>query len=262
MHMKDVHHLNCTILTISLRARGETVCDCDGNNTFHLPCYQINVNLCPLTLPFPCNVLHPDLFLSCLAHYWLHLLNAAFLSDALGDRLSSWKFQQLHREGEKKGHSWWNLSSYHTNHYLSNPLLQSKGASIFWRGNQGRGRKAVQINSDKGLFSAAFIYDGMLLCGDQGKGFIRAADTSLIGRESSPLMKCCHLPKKILSQMTSPWKKRNANPPPQKTVEMVTDSGVTDWTKTAACVSVCSLPVHGWHVKLISLFFSLTWETW
>lgn len=102
MHMKDVHHLNRTILTISLRARGETVCDCDGNNTFHLPRYQINVNLCPLTLPFSCNVLHPDLFLSCLAHYWLHLLNSAFLSDALGDRLSSWKFQQLHREGGKR----------------------------------------------------------------------------------------------------------------------------------------------------------------
>lgn len=35
----------------------------------------------------------------------------------------------------------------------------------------------------------------MLLCRDLGKGFIRVADTSLIGRESSPLMKCCHLPK-------------------------------------------------------------------
>lgn len=25
----------------------ETACNCDGNNTFHLLCYQINVNLCP-----------------------------------------------------------------------------------------------------------------------------------------------------------------------------------------------------------------------
>lgn len=108
---------------------------------------------------------------------------------------------------KKKKNGWWNLSSYHTNHYLSNPLLQSKGASIFWRGNQGRGRKAVQINSDKGLFSAAFIYDGMLLCGEQGKGFIRPADTSLIARESSPLMKCCHLPKKISKSNDFPLKK-------------------------------------------------------
>lgn len=49
----------------------------------------------------------------------------------------------------------------------------------------------MQINSDKGLFSAAFIYDGMLLRRDQGKGFIRPADTILITAESSPLMKCC-----------------------------------------------------------------------
>lgn len=73
------------------------------------------------------------------------------------------------------GHSWWNLSSYHTNHYLSKPLLQSEGASIFWRGNQGRGRKAVQINSDKGLFSAAFIYDGMLLRRDPGQGLYQSS---------------------------------------------------------------------------------------
>lgn len=107
---------------------------------------------------------------------------------------------------KKKSPGWWNLSSYHTNHYLSSPPLQSKGASIFWRGNQGRGRKAVQINSDKGLFSAAFIYDGMLLCGDQGKGFIRPTDTSLIARESSPLMKCCTCQRRFRTQMTFPRK--------------------------------------------------------
>lgn len=78
-------------------------------------------------------------------------------------------------EGRGGGHSWWNLSSYHTNHYLSKPLLQSEGASIFWRGNQGRGRKAVQINSDKGLFSAAFIYDGMLLRRDPGQGLYQSS---------------------------------------------------------------------------------------
>lgn len=107
----------------------------------------------------------------------------------------------------KKSPGWWTLSSYHTNHYLSSPLLQSKGASIFWRGNQGRGRKAVQINSDKGLFSAAFIYDGMLLCRDQGKGFIRPTDTSLIAGESSPLMKCCTCQRRFRTQMTFPQKK-------------------------------------------------------
>lgn len=107
---------------------------------------------------------------------------------------------------KKKSPGWWNLSSYHTNHYLSSPSLQFKGASIFWRGNQGRGRKAVQINSDKGLFSAAFIYDGMLLCRDQSKGFIRPTDTSLIVRESSPLMKCCTCQRRFLTQMTFPWK--------------------------------------------------------
>lgn len=63
----------------------------------------------------------------------------------------------------------------------------------------------MQINSDKGLFSAAFIYDGMLLRRDQGKGFIRPADTSLIATESSPLMKCCQ--GRFSSQMTSPLKK-------------------------------------------------------
>lgn len=99
---------------------------------------------------------------------------------------------------KKKSPGWWNLSSYHTNHYLSSPSLQFKGASIFWRGNQGRGRKAVQINSDKGLFSGAFIYDGMLPCRDQSKGFIRPTDTSLIVRESSPLMKCCTCHRRFL----------------------------------------------------------------
>lgn len=62
----------------------------------------------------------------------------------------------------------------------------------------------MQINSDKGLFSAAFIYDGMLLHRDQGKGFIRPADTSLIAAESSPLMKCCQ--RRFSSQMTSTLK--------------------------------------------------------
>lgn len=146
---------------------------------------------------------------------------------------------------KKKSHGWWNLSSYHTNHYLSNPLLQSKGASIFWRGNQGRGRKAVQINSDKGLFSAAFIYDGMLLCGEQGKGFIRPADTSLIARESSPLMKCCHLPKKISKSNDFPLKKTKKKQPVEigKSLNSHTRlSGVTDWTNkdTSLCVSLFS----------------------
>lgn len=139
---------------------------------------------------------------------------------------------------KKKSHGWWNLSSYHTNHYLSNPLLQSKGASIFWRGNQGQGRKAVQINSDKGLFSAAFIYDGMLLCRDRGKGFIRLADTSLIATESSPLMKCCTCQRKFLSQMTFPWKK------PVEIGESLSGrtrlSEVTDWANKDA--SLCINP--------------------
>lgn len=89
----------------------------------------------------------------------------------------------------------------------------------------------MQINSDKGLFSAAFIYDGMLLCGEQGKGFIRPADTSLIARESSPLMKCCHLPKKISKSNDFPLKKTKKKQPVEigKSLNSHTRlSGVTD----------------------------------
>lgn len=64
----------------------------------------------------------------------------------------------------------------------------------------------MQINSDKSPFSAAFIYDGMLLRRDQGKGFIRPTDTSLIATESSPLMKCFH--RRFSSQTISTLKKK------------------------------------------------------
>lgn len=137
------------------------------------------MQMCVLTLPSSSDVLHPDLFLPIFP-------SIGYISSTLHFYLMHWMTGNLAEScnnctqraewglgggggGGGGGHGWWNLSSYHTNHYLSNPLLQSKGASIFWRGNQGRGRKAVQINSDKGLFSAAFIYDGMLLRRDQSK---------------------------------------------------------------------------------------------
>lgn len=163
--------------------------------------YQIDANLCPGSPFSSSTVLHPARFhpifpsigyiTSTLHFYLMHWMtgNLAESCNNCTQRASGGSGKGGVGGGEGPG--WWNLSSYHTNHYLSNPLLQSKGASIFWRGNQGRGRKAVQINSDKGLFSAAFIYDGMLLRRDQAKGFIRPADTILITAESSPLMKCC-----------------------------------------------------------------------
>lgn len=44
----------------------ETACNCDGNNTFHLLCHQINVNLCPLSFsPVLCSSSRPFSF--CLA---------------------------------------------------------------------------------------------------------------------------------------------------------------------------------------------------
>lgn len=170
------------------------------------------MQICVLTIPSTSTILHPDLFhpifpsigyiTSTLHFYLMHWMTGNLAESCNNCTQRAWVGGG---GGGGEGPGWWNLSSYHTNHYLSNPLLQSKGASIFWRGNQGRGRKAVQINSDKGLFSAAFIYDGMLLHRDQGKGFIRPADTSLIAAESSPLMKCCQ--RRFSSQMTSTLKK-------------------------------------------------------
>lgn len=165
------------------------------------------MQICVLTLPSSSTILHPGLFRPIFP-------SIGYITSTLHFYLMHWMTGNLaescnnctQRACGGRRPRWWNLSSYHTNHYLSNPLLQSKGASIFWRGNQGRGRKAVQINSDKGLFSAAFIYDGMLLHRDQRKGFIRPADTSLIATESSPLMKCCH--RRFSSQTISTLKKK------------------------------------------------------
>lgn len=159
-------------------------------------CLQRSVFMfCYVNLPLYYGILASSTSKSSSFHLfqcWFCLLNFAFLFDAQHDMQSSYLSESSNNcPQRKKNLGWWNLSSYHTNHYLSTPPLQFKGASIFWRGNQGRGRKAVQINSDKGFFSAAFIYDRRLVCGDQGKGFIWPTDTSLIAGESSPLMKWC-----------------------------------------------------------------------
>lgn len=132
------------------------------------------MQICVLTLPSSSTILHPDLFhpifpsigyITSTLHFYLMHWMTGNLAESCTQRALRW--------GEGPG--WWNLSSYHTNHYLSNPLLQSKGASIFWRGNQGRGRKAAQINSDKGLFSAALIYDGDVAAPGPGQGLYQTS---------------------------------------------------------------------------------------
>lgn len=92
----------------------------------------------------------------------LHLSTLSLLSDVVDDRKSSWKFLQLHHQ---KNTGWWNPSSYHTNHHLSSLLLQFKGASIFWRGNQGQRIKALQINTDKGPFCFFLFMMGCTIIG-------------------------------------------------------------------------------------------------
>lgn len=77
------------------------------------------------------------------------------------------------------------------------------------------------------------------MCGEQGKGFIRPTDTSLIARESSPLMKCCTCRRRFRTQMTFL----------QKPVEIGESlnghtrlSGVTQWANkdtSLFCVWVC-----------------------
>lgn len=84
LHADDTDHM--------YKARGAPICalrgnvwDCDGNNMFYLLRYQTDANLCAhsssLIHRSPSRSLSPY-----LPQYWLHLLNFAFLSDALDDR--------------------------------------------------------------------------------------------------------------------------------------------------------------------------------
>jgi hypothetical protein len=159
---------------------------------------------------FHISCLHPDLCL-CI-HNRIANISAcsAFLSDALDDsnmaeRLNNCTQRKKRRRKKQQCPGWWNLGSYHTNHYLSSPHIQFKAAYIFWRGNQGRGRKAVQINREKNAYFLLLLFMmGCCYVGTIG-WWLYQADWYISDSTHSRvplLMECCSCQITFWTQMT------------------------------------------------------------